>query len=700
MADNGAFNEQFLDLFIFETGKYLDEVDGILLSNERKKSFTEENINDLFRVTHTIKSTAAMMGYDILSSFSHKLEDLFSAIRAMGSRAGGLDEKLFDLLFNSLEAMRQELKRSPGVEDGSESFEGLTLEIARITDAMSAETKKPQNADGGAALASLRVTLEPGCAMAGIRAFIICTQLRQICPELTSDPEDMENRPETADEILKNGFTVTFPAEHLEKMMRKASSELYVQRVENVERAENACADTDAALAREPAPSDGKSEAQRAPEEEKPAPPASQPAPSQPASPPPAQEEPSSSSSDVSQPEASSDKMINVYLSKLDKLQDITGELVIAESIAESAVLSCEGLSENAAAAITRLKKLTDVMRSVIMSLRMTQLSDLFRKMHRVTRDTARKLGKEVEFEADGTDNAADKRIIDELSDVLSHVVRNAITHGIESAEERAAMGKPAVGHIKMTARNTGNGIIITIADDGRGISLPLVIEAARRKGLPLKETANYTSGEILQLLMTSGLSTNQSVDQYSGRGVGLDAVRVAVKKLRGTITLETEEGRGTCFTISIPQTLAIMDCIKLEAAGSLYMLPVSDIYKIVVPENKNLLTLPDGTQRLLFKGFTIPLLRLDLLFGLPRGEQDFERGIIIVIEGEENACAVYADRLTGQQRAVIKPMPRFLRYFNTEQTGISGCTILGDGSISLIIDAEAMLARAEEMML
>lgn len=693
MSGTSAFNEQFLDLFIFETGQYLDEIDGILLSNERKKSFTEEEINDLFRVTHTIKSTAAMMGYDILSSFSHKLEDLFSAIRGMGNRAGILDEKLFDLLFNSLEAMRQELNRPPGVEDGSESFEGLTLEIARITDVMSAETEKLQNPDGGASLASLRITLEPGCAMAGIRAFIICTQLRQICPELTSDPEDMESRPETADEILKNGFTVTCPAAHLEEIMRKASSELYVQRVESVEKV--GVDGEKEALAQEQSSPHEKIIAEQVHEEEKPTSRATQTAHSRPAP-----EESPSFSSAAAQSEASSGKMINVCLSKLDKLQDITGELVIAESIAESAVLSCEGLSENAAAAIIRLKKLTDVMRSVIMSLRMTQLSDLFRKMHRVTRDTARKLEKEVEFEAEGTDNAADRRIIDELSDVLSHIVRNAITHGIESVEERAAMGKHPVGHIKMTARSTGNGIIITIADDGRGISLPLVIEAARKRGLPIKETANYTSAEILQLLMTSGLTTNRSVDQYSGRGVGLDAVKVAVKKLRGTITLDTEEGRGTCFTISIPQTLAILDCIKLEAAGSLYMLPVSDIYKIVVPENKNLLTLPDGTQRLLFKGFTIPLLRLDLLFGLPRGKQDFERGIIIVIEGEETACALYADRLTGQQRAVIKPMPRFLRYFDTEQTGISGCTILGDGSISLIIDAEAMLARAEEMML
>ncbi|MDO4560126.1 MAG: chemotaxis protein CheA [bacterium] len=669
MSDCSDFNKEFLDLFIFETGKYLDEVDGILLAHEKEKEFSEENISDIFRVMHTIKSTSAMMGYDILSAFAHKLEDLFSALRAAGNAGGSFKEEIFDLLFSALEAMRGELKRPREDAEGTEIFEGLTIQIDVILDKMK---HSPARAEPSAAvtapedLASVRIFLEPGCAMANIRAYIICSQLRRICKDLSYTPENLENDAGLSDEVLKNGFRVTFPRGRLADMLGAASGELYVQRVEECPVGEFA-AGRAGDLKPEPSASAGKE---------------------------------TSRQSGLSQGNgAAADKMINVYLSKLDKLQDITGELVIAESIAESALMSCDGISEQAAAALARLKKLTDAMRSVIMSIRMTSISDLFQKMHRVVRDTARKLGKEVEFEAEGTDIVADKRIIDALSDVLSHVVRNALTHGIESGEERLAMGKPAVGKITMTARSTGNGIIITVSDDGRGVCLPQVLEAARKKGVAVRENACYTNSEILQLLMTSGVTTSATVDEYSGRGVGLDALNTAVKKMRGAVSLETEEGRGSSFVISIPQTLAIMDCIKLESSRELYMLPVPDVYKIVVPEKKNLLDLPDGKQKLLFQGYTIPLLRLDDIFALEKSAKEFERGIIVVIEGEQSAVGIYADKLMGQQKVVIKPMPPFLRYFDVERIGISGCTILGDGSVSLIIDAETMLAKGEEAM-
>lgn len=662
MTDNENITDQFRDLFIFETGKYLDEVDGILLETENQKKLTGEKIKVLFRIMHTVKSTAAMMGYQLLSAFSHSLEDLFTALQKDESCGTVLDEKLFDLLFSAFEAMRQELKGAPGNMEGEETFRKLTQQIEGFTESIEKAGQPKREAPKTAALAMLHIMLEPGCAMPGIRAFIICTELKKICPALVCDPANLEKRPELAESVLKNGFTITFPAEYLDTVTGIAASALYVQKVAPLSAApaKKEAVEKDSAV-----PASCEEEAPKAAVQE-----------------------------------AETEKMVNVYLSKLDTLQDLMGELVIAESMAESAMLSSSDLSDKAALSVQRLKKLTDVMRSVIMSLRMTKVSDLFRKMHKVSRDAARSLNRNIEFETEGAEIAADRRILDELGEVLSHVIRNAVTHGIEEEAERLAMGKPAVGHIKMSARSTGNGIVITISDDGRGISLPLVLEAARKKGIPVKETAGYSNAELLQLLMTSGLSTHSQVTQYSGRGVGLDAVRASVRKLRGTITLESEEGRGTTFIINIPQTLAIMNCIRLRVAGSLYMLPVADVYRIVVPSENNLITLPDGSNRLLFQNFTIPLLRLDRLFGLSTEEKALTKGIVVVIEGEESACAISADSLEGQQRAVIKPLPRLLRCFGTERIGISGCTILGDGSISLIIDADSMLERAKEAML
>ena len=246
-----------------------------------------------------------------------------------------------------------------------------------------------------------------------------------------------------------------------------------------------------------------------------------------------------------------------------------------------------------------------------------------------------------------------------------------------------------------MSAKNTGSGIVITVSDDGRGISQAKVVEAARRHGADMSHGHAPTNEELLSMIMLPGVTTRSSVDEESGRGVGLDAVREAIEKMKGSITLATEEGKGTSFFIHIPQTLAIMNCIALEASGTVFMVPAPDIYKMVKPDNKNLIEYPDGSSKILFQGYTVPLLRLDRLMKMERSKKEFERGIIVMIEGESSAAAVYADKLMGQAKVVIKPLPQLLRRLNFDKTGVSGCTIRGDGSVCLIIDADTVLAIA-----
>lgn len=647
MIKTEKFSEQFTELFIFETTKYLDELDSILLANEKTERLPAEEISTIFRIMHTIKGTAATMGYNTISKLAHKAEDLFSKIRDNNSVQDGRESELFDLLFSLVEEFRSDLEKEADAAP-SEKFDSLTGRIKKYI------------SDKCAPTSSVRIYLDPSCIMENVRAYIIVTQLQTVCKELVSEPSDLENDTEACSLIRKKGFVVTFPASYLPAVKEKLSDLLYIDRTEEVIPPE----ETERTEEKETSQSTPPPAAQTAQNEKKSA--------------------------------KSSENIINVHLSKLDRLQNLTSELVIAEAIAESTLCACPDVTEQARAAEARLKKLTDELRGVIMSIRMVPLSNFFQKMHKVVHDTAKKLNKEVAFESYGTETEVDKSIIDTISDTLAHIVRNAVTHGIESREERTAAGKDPCGKVTLSAKNTGSGIVITVSDDGRGISAEKAIEAARKKGIAVKET--YTQSDILSLIMMPGVTTSDKVDECSGRGVGLDAVRAAVEKMRGTVTLDSEEGRGSNFFIHIPQTLAIMDCIGLEASGTTFMLPSPDVYRIVVPDEKELITSPDGTEKLLFDGFAIPLVRLDLLYGLPKSSKPFERGIIAVVEGETSAVAIYADKLMGQYSTVIKPLPELLHRLKIEQIGISGCTTLGDGSMSLVIDADVILSISREV--
>lgn len=631
-------SQRFIELFMFETKEYFDELDGILLANEKKDGLSPEDIDVIFRIMHTVKGTAATMGYDTLASLAHRIEDIFSELRENNSSQNDRKKELFDLLFNALEVMRHELERPQNEGSAPVAYDALTMQINKYL-------------QGAASMSIIHVTLENNCRMENARAFVIASNIRSKYGSIEVFPENLENFPSLSKYIHDNGFYLVCQAKDKKEILEALLDQLYVDGAEEV-----------SALPQMPRGEEGEgSEAQAPPKT------------------------------------AQSENIVNVHISRLDKLQNITGELVIAEAIAESAIASSDAWNEQSKAAIRHLKKLTDELRGVIMSIRMTPVANLFQKMHRVVRDTAKKLGREVEFETFGIDIEADKGIIDMLGDVLSHVVRNAVAHGIEPPEERIAAGKPPVGKVTLTAKNTGSGIMITVSDDGRGIETKQVLRAAENKGIILSASHTLTNNDLLNLIMSPGVTTSGTLSEESGRGVGLDAVREAVERMKGRVSLSTEDGKGTSFFINIPQTLAIMDCLSLEASGSVFMIPVPDVYKIVIPEREKLIEYPDGRSKILFHGYTIPMLRLDRMMKMPQSEKEFESGIIIVIEGETNAVAVYADRLVDQRRVVIKSLPRLLRSLDLEKAGISGCTILGDGSICLIIDAEVALSLAPQ---
>ena len=275
------------------------------------------------------------------------------------------------------------------------------------------------------------------------------------------------------------------------------------------------------------------------------------------------------------------------------------------------------------------------------------------------------------------------------------HMVRNSMDHAIESPEERLALGKPEHGQVALRAKNIGGEIVITISDDGRGLDTESIMKKARNNGILTKPENEYTEKEIFNLIMLPGFSTNTEVTEYSGRGVGMDVVRKNIEKVGGTISIDSKAGQGTTFTLKIPLTLAIMDGMELAVGGSVFTMPITSIKQsFKFSKDQQLVRDTDGSEMIMLRGECFPLIRLHEIFQIPTEVTELSEGIVMQIENGDQIACIFADELLGEQQVVVKPFPAFLNQYSIKQLGLSGCSILGDGSISLILDANSLLNR------
>ena len=390
--------------------------------------------------------------------------------------------------------------------------------------------------------------------------------------------------------------------------------------------------------------------------------------------------------------------LVSVNQTKLDQLMDLVGELVTTESMVASNP-DLRGLQlDNFNKSTRELRKLTDELQDIVMSIRMVPLSGVFQKMARLVRDMSKKLGKEVEFVTAGGETEVDKTINEAIGDPFMHMIRNSMDHGIEPTEERIAAGKPAVGRVSMEAKNVGGEIVIIISDDGGGLDTERIMRKARESGLLTKPESEYTDREIFGMIMLPGFSTNQEVTEYSGRGVGMDVVRQNIEKIGGSLTIDSKRGEGSTFTIKIPLTLAIVDGMELQVGDTTYTMSITSIQQsFKVSEDVRILYNTDDTEMVMIRGECFPLIRLHQLFDAPTEVTKLEDGILLLIESGENKACIFADALLGEQQVVVKPFPNFLNKYSVKKIGLSGCTILGDGSISLILDANNLLNLSKE---
>ena len=702
---SSGMDSSILDTYLYEENNLLDQLDEMLVADEKNGDFSTDDVNEIFRIMHTIKGSSAMMEFNSISTIAHHIEDVFFYIRDKGIETLDPEHKkeLFNLMFRSEDYLRSEIEK---VEQGvplSTDIDAFSNEInsflKKISGAAPAQPEASQAAPaasgaaasgaaapGAAAPASLpddkdaacffHVFLEEGVGMENLRAYMIVNAVKECDVNFRFYPSDMETDQDTSQTIAENGFFLAFD-----------SSE-DASKAEGILKTQNHIRSYELVNVPKAAPP-AKAEEKKA-------------SVSKPTAPAPASTDtaagkaaPMPSHAPVKQ------NLISVNLMKLDSLMDIVGEIVITESMVTSSPelnLLPRDNRDNFMKSARQLRKLTNDLQDIAMSLRMVPISGVFQKMNRIVRDMKQSLGKDVRLTIVGEDTEVDKTIVDNIQDPIMHIVRNSMDHGIEeTAQERIAAGKDPQGEIVLSASHTSSEVVISVKDDGYGMDPQKILEKARSKNMLTKPDSEYSQKEILGLIMLPGFSTNTEVTEYSGRGVGMDVVKKNVESLGGIVSVSSTYGEGTTISMKIPLTLAIVDGMKVTVGDSIFTIPIANIRQSFKVKADQVIKDEYGNEMVERVDHFYPIVRLHSFYHLPTEVTQMEDGILLWVEANDRSYCLFVDDLIGEQQVVVKPLPAFLSEFNLKDHGITGCTIMGDGNISIILDILSLYSIAVE---
>ena len=524
--------------------------------------------------------------------------------------------------------------------------------------------------------AFFHVFLEEGVGMENLRAYMIVNAVKECDVNFRFYPSDMETDQDTSQTIAENGFFLAFDSsEDASKAEGILKTQNHIRSYELV----------NVSKAAPPAKAEEKKASVSKPTA--PAPASTDTAAGKAA--------PMLSHAPVKQ------NLISVNLMKLDSLMDIVGEIVITESMVTSSPelnLLPRDNRDNFMKSARQLRKLTNDLQDIAMSLRMVPISGVFQKMNRIVRDMKQSLGKDVRLTIVGEDTEVDKTIVDNIQDPIMHIVRNSMDHGIEeTAQERIAAGKDPQGEIVLSASHTSSEVVISVKDDGYGMDPHKILEKARSKNMLTKPDSEYSQKEILGLIMLPGFSTNTEVTEYSGRGVGMDVVKKNVESLGGIVSVSSTYGEGTTISMKIPLTLAIVDGMKVTVGDSIFTIPIANIRQSFKVKADQVIKDEYGNEMVERVDHFYPIVRLHSFYHLPTEVTQMEDGILLWVEANDRSYCLFVDDLIGEQQVVVKPLPAFLSEFNLKDHGITGCTIMGDGNISIILDILSLYSIAVE---
>ncbi|HTN54008.1 MAG TPA: chemotaxis protein CheA [Anaeromyxobacter sp.] len=655
-------------------------------------------LNAVFRGAHSLKGLSSMFGVERMARLAHALEDLLDDVR-MGRRP--LDRPALDLLLEAPEVFSRIIS-----EEAAGSPPQTTELATRLADRLRAgEAKAPVGAADPLDAAGLgpevravlteyeehrlRANLEKGLGLFRVKVGFelgsfdrdlsaLNARLKQVGEVVSTLPSADARDPQSI------AFEMLFASkEPIESVRHEAGAAAVVEPVRASGPAPARAAAPRSAAAPRPPTVPGPLAGPLAGSAD-PAPEAGAPALS------PVGEPPGEDTASL----RSASQAVRVNIHKLDRLMTVVGELVLVKStlLALAERYKAEGgdpvLGSEMHRANRALERRLDELQAGILEVRMVPLEQIFDKLARMVRKIAREVGKEIDFQVSGGDVELDKLIVEELSDPLMHLIRNAIDHGIEAPEVRGRAGKPAAGQVRLAAAQKGNHVLIVVEDDGAGMDEDRIREVAISRGLATADAVkDLARREVMNLIFVPGFSTARQVTSLSGRGVGMDVVKNNIATLSGIIDLQTEKGRGTRFEITLPVTLAIIRALVVSVVGRTYAVPLNSVLEIVEAQARDVRTL--STREVIsLRGSTLPLVRLGRFFGHPGGERAPAEFFVVVVGLAQERLGIAVDDLVGQQDIVVKQLGRALRGVR----GIAGATDLGNRRTVLVLDVGAII--------
>jgi len=688
---------QYLEIFIDETREHLQSLNEQILILEKEPE-NVDTINEIFRAAHSLKGMAGTMGYKRMQRLTHDMENVFSEIRNGKMKAS---PKLVDVLFKGLDALEQYLdvivnSGDEGTEDNEDIIKVLN-EILNEGLGGATETAAPAAPAPAAAAAATQAVGESGvkpytlaeheksaiqkalsekmnafamtvyiqetCILKAARAFLVFKALEDLGTVIHSEPavQDIE------DERFEFDFTVV--------LLTDKDADTAKKKVENVSEIKLACVEaismdavTSVAVAAEKSSAENTSAQQK---------------------------ETAAPAAAATQQKASAGKpvvnrSVRVDIDKLDDLMNLVSELIIAKNglvsinTAEVTGLKESGFNEQ----IEYLERITTNLHQSVMKTRMVPIENVVSRFPRMIRDISKKLDKKMELYMSGEETELDRTVIDEIGDPLMHMLRNAADHGLESNEERIKAGKPEVGSIFLNAYQDGNNVVIEVRDDGKGIDVEKIKKKAVEKGtITPEQAASMTEKEAIDLLFRPSFSTAEKISDLSGRGVGLDVVKSKIEALGGDVEAKTVLGEGTTFIVRLPLTLAIIQALMVELGQEKYAIPLGSIQTIedVLPSDIKYVQTKEVIH---LRGNVIPLIRLRNVLDIEEDSFAPESLTVVIVAKGDRLAGLVVDSLIGQQEIVIKSIGKYIN--NNKMIG--GATILGDGEVALILDANAIV--------
>ena len=701
---------QYLEIFIDESSEHIQTLSDCIMTLEQEPE-NKDTINEIFRAAHSLKGMAGTMGFKRMQHLTHDMENVFQEVRSDKIK---VDSSMIDLLFKCLDAIDSYVENIKSTSDeGTDDNEVIIKElndfiakangqpVSKQAEAQETvnEAKTQASSDAspnvldtieltnneknlideaisaGLKIYGMTVTVASDCLLKAARAFLVFRAVEELGQIVVYRPSSQDIEDEKFD--LSFSFYVA-SGESFDKLEHAASNVSEIDKVFGKEITEFHIEGETEQTAQ------ASEETQKAPEKKEEKAPAAKTETAKPKA------SNDSQKQAVSHKKATTSRTVRVDIEKLDMLMNQVSELIIAKN-SLVAMSSSDGENNNNQSfheQIEYLERITTNLHESVMKVRMVPIESVTQKYPRMIRDLSRTLNKKMNLVITGEDTELDRTVVDQIGDPLQHLLRNSADHGLESNEVRLERGKPEVGTIFLNAYQEGNNVVIKVGDDGNGINTEAVKAKAIERGIVTAEQAeNLSQKDIINFLFMPSFSMAKQITDISGRGVGLDVVKSGIEQLGGDVSVSTELGKGTTFTVRLPLTLAIIQALMVEIRDEIYAIAlgsISNIEDIPVKDIKYV----QAKEVIHLRGSVIPIIRLDKMLDIEPKEQEPDHLTVVIVQKGDQQAGLVVDNLIGQQEIVIKSLGK---YINGNKL-ISGATILGDGDVALILDVNTLM--------